>query len=207
MIDQEDIPKSVLKALLPNERVEWIGQPARIPKIAKWFFIIFYVMISLGVISEVLKGVTALSEGGVFLLEGAPVSPLKALGYLLLLLFVYSFYFIWRATFNRSRYIVTNMRAFNYRVIWGGSWSWTPSKDFERNYNDSEKSPISGGFLTPETTVSRSGPEEFGKIEIGPLKSSMDDARTISVIKSILPVLDNIIYDPSNLDFVQVRQS
>lgn len=41
MIDQEDIPKSVLKALLPNERVEWIGQPARIPKIAKWFFIIF----------------------------------------------------------------------------------------------------------------------------------------------------------------------
>lgn len=203
MIADPDIPRVVTKALLPEEHVEWVGKAAHIPKFAKGFFILFYGVMSVVIILTLFEALAELSNGGPFVIEGEPVTGLRAIGYIVLLIFLYGFYFLWRNSFRKHRYVVTNIRAFHYRPIWGGSWSWT-REGVERDYTDPETSPISGGFFTANTIVSRSGAEGFGTIELGPLTSKMQDAANISRLKSAVPILNNIIYDPSNLDFYAV---
>jgi len=200
------IPEIAERALEPGEVVRWVGRPARMPNLLRWFFILFYGLFAIAGLAAILEVGIPIMRGETPMFEGQPVTVKSALPSTLLFVGgLGGFWFLYKWNFGKYRFIVTDRRAFHYRPIWGGSWHWTPSKGFERDYNDPESSPISGGYFTHETVVSRSGSDDFGTIEIGPLSSSMDDAGGITVATKMLPFLDNIIYDPSNLDFHEVK--
>jgi hypothetical protein len=201
-----EIPKAAQHALGEDEVVQWIGQPSRFPKPIIWFFRILYGFLLLFAIAAGFEYGIPLLQGKTPVMNGEPVTFKSALPPTLLFIICFGgFWFLYKWNFGKYRYIVTNKRAFHYRPIWGGSWRWKGTEGFKRNYDDPEYSPISGGYFTNETTVSIYGSDIYGTIEIGPLKSSMDDAQTIKAVKTVLPFLDNIIYDPSNLDFVEVK--
>ena len=201
-----NIPRAAQKALEPNETVQWVGQPARMPKLLRWFFYLFYGMFGIFAFATLIQVGVPFLKGEIPMMEGEPVTFKRA--WPPTLIFVVSlggFWFLFRWNFGKYRYVVTDRRAFHCRPIWGGSWIWSPGDGFERDYDDPESSPISGGYFTQETVVTRSGSDKCGKIEIGPLNSTMDDAKAISGIISAIPVLEDIMYDPSNLDFFEVE--
>jgi len=204
-----DLSDMAKRALKPGEKVMWVGKPARLPrfsnfpKLVKWFLYVFFGIWGFAFLQGV---VIPLATGEPVIVNDEPANLKKDWPEFLFAIAVMGgFWFLFRWNFGKYRYVVTDRRAFHYRPIWGGSWSWTRSEGWERDYDDPESSPISGGYFTGDTIVSRSGSEKFGMIEIGPLSSTMDDARTISAIKSVIPALDNIIYDPCNLDFAEVK--
>jgi hypothetical protein len=205
-ISMDDLPDIAKRALEAGEIVKWIGKPARMPNLLIWFFRVVYGFLGICAVAVILDVGIPLIQGETPMYEGKPVTLKSALPSTLLFVGGFGgFWFLYKWNFGKYRYIVTDRRAFHYRPIWGASWRWVKSEGFKRNYDDPEYSPISGGYFTNETTVSKSGFEDYGIIEIGPLQSSMDDAQKISVVKKILPALDNIIYDPSNLDFHEVE--
>ncbi len=201
-----EIPKAAQYALEDNEVVQWVGRPARMPKFNIWMFRIIYGFAAFMGVAAVIQIGVPLLKGEVPMIEGEAVTIRGALPPILLTIVTLGgFWYIFKKNLGKYLYIVTDRRAFHYRPVWGGSWRWVKHEGFKRNYDDPEYSPISGGYFTNETIVSSSGSDGYGTIEIGPLQSSMDDAFTISTMKAIMPVLDNIIYDPSNLDFLEVE--
>lgn len=201
-----EIPKAAQHSLEDNEIVHWVGKPARMPKFNIWMFRIIYGFAAFMGVAAVIQIGVPLLKGEVPMIEGEAVTIRRALPpTLLIIVTLGGFFYIFKNNLSKYLYIVTDRRAFHYRPVWGGSWRWVKHEGFKRNYDDPEYSPISGGYFTNETIVSSSGSDGYGTIEIGPLKSLMDDAQTISTIKAIMPVLDNIIYDPSNLDFLEVE--
>lgn len=208
-VNSLDLPDIARRALEPGEKVIWIGKPARfprlsnLPKMVRWFVYVFF---GIWAFAFMLGVVIPLAMGEPVMVNNEPLN-FKKDGPIILfsMAVIGSFWLLFRWNYGKYRYIVTDRRAFHYRPIWGGSWSWTRNEGWARDYNDPETSPISGGYFTRDTSVSRSGSATYGMIEIGPLSSTMDDARTISVIKSAVPALDNLIYDPSNLDFAEVK--
>ena len=210
MNQEKKLREKLAPMLVEHETIEWIGRPARLPRLYVRVFrvigAIAAVILTLALVFEVLL---PLHRGEIIMMEGEPLTLKRALPpTLITVISVGGFAYLWMRQSKSVRYIVTNMRALIYMPVWGASFSFNfKKKKLERNYTDPEYSPISGGYFTADTTVSQTGPDTYGYLNISNLRSDMDDAKAISVVKKVLPFLDGVIYDPANLIFTEIQHA
>ncbi len=191
--------------LVEDETIEWIGRPARLPRL---YIRIFQIVATIAAIIVFFAFILPLLRGETIIMEGVPLTFEKAWPPTLLTVATLGgFAYLWMRQFRSVRYIVTNMRALIYMPVWGIRITYNFKKrKWERDYTDSEYSPITGGYFTAGTQVTRTGSQRYGTLTISNKRSYMDDAGTIRFIKRIFPFLDGIIFDPANLQFSEIAR-
>jgi len=145
--------------------------------------------------------------GNPVILNDEPVTNKQALiTALFIVLLLSGFAWLWRRQYRSVRYVITSMRALIYMPVWGASWSYDfKTRKWGRDYSDSEYSPITRGYFTAETKVTRTGSQRYGTLTISNKRSVASDAGTIRLIKRIFPFLDGVIFDPANLQFTEIE--
>ena len=193
------LKKNIMPALHDGETIEWVGRPARIPR---FMLILFLAIISIFFLIGISMFFTLL-RGDPILHDGKAVTWASALPpTLIILACILGFPYLLVRQHRSVRYILTNQRALIYFPKWGGSWSYTFKDGWTRDYTDPESSPISGGYITPDTHVIVTKTGQFGDLRVHNLNSNMTDAKSIGFIKRVVPeIIGDLIYDPSNLLF------